>query len=179
MRNPIRFQNVVVGAIVIFIVFKAWWNGMFINFLLATGNSDVVSNTTIPLTSLSNTIFGTLLFLALDAVDFVGKITITAIKFIYAVIKDVVMGTKSLTDLLKQEDEPVHVQVTSVSVDAEVTHNQQTTHAPVEPAKRVYSDREIIMATYNNTKTLNTKINSVQTELSEVKTRMNVLEENQ
>jgi hypothetical protein len=170
---------VVVGAIVIFIVFKAWWNGMFINLLLATGNSDVTSNSTIPLNSLANTIFGTLLFLALDAVDFVGKTTIMVLKFIYYVIKDVVMGTKSLTDLLKQEDDPVHVQVTSVSVDAEVKHTPSVPKEVVDPAKRTYSDREIIMATYNNTKILNTKINEVQSDLSTLKTRVNVLEDNQ
>lgn len=179
MRNPIRFQNVLVGAIVIFIVFKAWWNGMFINLLLATGNSDLVGDPSVSMTGIGGTIFGTLMFIALDAVDFVGKTTIMIFKFIYAVIKDVVMGTKSISDLLKQDEEkPIPVQVTSVNVDAPVTHNNEVVEEQ-EPEKKAYSDRDILIATYKNTNVLRAEVNTVKAELSTTIDRLSTLEENQ
>lgn len=57
---------------------------------------------------IANSLFGTLLLLALDAVNFVGDITIKLFMYVYYAICDIVYGSKSVSDLLKnQPDEPI------------------------------------------------------------------------
>lgn len=171
MKNPIRIQNVLVGTIVLWLIWKAYWRGYLAPFMFSMiSNPDNMTGEEYYnfIGPLGNSIFGMILFLALDTVDFVGKLFINAGKFIYYLIYDVVLGTKSLSDLLKMQDEPVPVTVQSVSVNAEVEPVHKVATPPVSE-KKEYTDREIMIATYTNTKVTKAKVDSIENDLTIIK----------
>jgi hypothetical protein len=98
---------------------------------------------------LANSLFGTLLLLGLDAVNFIGEVTIKGLKFAYFVLYDIINGTKTVSDILKNQPvDPIEPIKTDKSIE------------PVE--QDAPTTNELLLTIISNQNNMNDRLNKIE-----------------
>lgn len=153
-----------VGAITVFTVIKVWLSGYFSQTLACAGYGDV------PVSSLENSLFGMILFLGMDALDFVGYWVIFGVKLLYSFIYDAVYGTRKVVETLKTASATPVVAIKAVEPPPV---QESTPSVPETTAPPKKSAGELLVEIYNMGVDNKKSIDSLTVDVNKLKKAQN------